>query len=133
MTNAAPEISEIDAHARFPLSLLLASALLWLVVSGALALLSYAQTLNPGFLADCSVFTYGRTRAMQETALIYGWVANAGFVIALWTLGRLGGAPLRSLNWAVVGTLFWNVGVTLGLVGIAMGNGSSVGMLHLPA
>jgi cytochrome c oxidase cbb3-type subunit 1 len=133
MTNAAPEISEIDAHARFPLSLLLASALLWLVVSGALALLSYAQTLNPGFLADCSVFTYGRTRAMQETALIYGWVANAGFVIALWTLGRLGGTPLRSLNWAVVGTLFWNVGVTLGLVGIAMGNGSSVEMLHLPA
>lgn len=133
MTNAAPEISEIDANARFPLSLLLASALLWLVVSGVLALLSYAQTLNPAFLADCSVFTYGRTRGMQETAMIYGWVANAGFVIALWILGRLGGAPLRSLNWAVVGTIFWNVGVTVGLIGIAMGNGTSVAMLHLPA
>jgi cytochrome c oxidase cbb3-type subunit 1 len=133
MTNAAPESSEIDANARFPLSLLLASGLLWLVVSGALALLSYAQALNPTFLADCSVFTFGRTRALQETTLIYGWISNVGFVLALWILGRLGGAPLRSLNWVVVGTIFWNVGLTLGLVGIAMGDGSAIPRLHMPA
>ena len=106
MTTASQEVSEIDANARFPLSLLLGSALLWLVVSGALALLSYAQALNPRILEDCAFFTFGRTRAMQETALIYGWVANAGFVVALWILGRLGGSPLRSLNWSVV---VWNI------------------------
>ena len=88
MTTASQEVSEIDANARFPLSLLLGTALLWLVVSGALALLSFAQALNPRILEDCAFFTFGRTRAMQETALIYGWVANAGFAVALWTLGR---------------------------------------------
>lgn len=133
MTNASPEVSEIDATARFPLSLLLGSALLWLVASGALALLSYAQNLNPALLADCPSFTFGRTRAMQETAFIYGWVANVGFTIALWVLGRLGGSPLRSLNWAVVGTLFWNLGVLGGIVGISLGDGTSIAFLHLPA
>lgn len=132
MTNASPEVSEIDAKARFPLSLLLASALLWLVVSGVLALLNFAQTLSPSLLADCSYLTYGHTRGFQETAFVYGWVANSGFAVALWILGRLGGSPLRSLNWAVVGTLFWNLGVTVGLVGIALGDGTSIAFLHLP-
>src|SRR6185503_5509579 len=118
MTSASTEVSEIDASARFPLSLLLASSLLWLVLSGALALLHFAQTLSPGLLAECPALSYGRVVGLQETAFIYGWVANSGLAIALWILGRLGGAPLRSLNWTVVGTLFWNLGVTIGLVGI---------------
>lgn len=132
MTTASHEVSEIDANARFPLSLLLGAALLWLVVSGVLALLGFAQTLNPRFLEDCSYFTFGRTQAMQETAFVYGWIANAGFAVSLWILGRLGGLPLRSLNWAVVGTLFWNLGVLVGLVGIGLGHGTSIAFLHLP-
>lgn len=132
MTTASHEVSEIDANARFPLSLILGSALLWLIVSGVLALLSYAQALNPRLLEDCAYFSFGRTRAMQETAFIYGWVANAGFAVSLWILGRLGGAPLRSLNWAVVGNLFWNLGVLVGLIGIGMGDGTSTPFLHLP-
>lgn len=132
MTTASQEVSEIDANARFPLSLLLGAALLWLVVSGALALLNYAQALNPRILEDCAFFSFGRTQAIQETALIYGWVANAGFAVALWTLGRLGGSPLRSLNWSVVGTIFWNLGVVVGLVGIGLGDGTSIAFLHMP-
>jgi cytochrome c oxidase cbb3-type subunit 1 len=133
MTTASNEVSEIDANARFPLSLLIASAILWLIISGVLALINFAQNLSPSLLADCSYFTYGRLHAMQETVFIYGWVATAGFAVALWILGRLGGSPLRSLNWTVVGTLFWNLGVTVGLVGVALGDGSSVRFLHLPA
>lgn len=132
MTTASLEVSDTDASARLPVSLLLASALLWLVVSGALALLSFAQTLSPGFLADCAALTYGHTRALQETALVYGWIANAGLGIALWLLARLGGAPLRSINWATAGTIFWNLGVALGLVGIALGDGRSIPFLRLP-
>ena len=126
------EVSEIDASARWPLSLLLASALLWLLVSGALALANLAQTLSPGLLAECAALSYGRMHALQESALVYGWIANAGFAVALWILGRLGGSPLRSLNWVVVGTLFWNFAVTLGLIGIMFGQGTSIPFLHLP-
>lgn len=132
MTTASPEVSEVDSTACFSLSLLIAFAVLWLVVSSALALTNLLQTLTPSLLADCSVLTYGRLRAYQETAFIYGWVANSGFAVALWILGRLGGSPLRSLNWAVVGTFFWNAGLVLGLVGIAMGDGTSIALLRMP-
>ena len=130
---AAPaDATEIDTSSRCTLLLLLGSAVLWLVLSGVLALVNLVQLHTPSFLADCSVFTYGRTQAMQETAFIYGWAANSGLAVALWILGRLGGAPLRSLNWVVGGTLFWNFAIIFGLVGIATGDATSNVWLHLP-
>lgn len=136
MTSAFPaataDAREIDASSRCSLSLLFASALAWLIVSGGLALVNLIQAQAPGFLADCELLTYGRVQAYQETIFIYGWAANAGFAVALWVLGRLGGAPMRSMNWTVVGTLFWNVAVTLGLIGMATGDGTSIPFLHLP-
>ena len=126
------EVTEIDTSARWPLLLLLGSALLWLVLSGILALVNLVQLHSPGFLADCSVLTYGRSSALQETAFVYGWAANAGLAVALWLLARLGGSPLRSLNWVVAGTLFWNFALTLGLIGIATGDMTSNAWMHLP-
>lgn len=136
MTTVSPaataETTEIDSAARCSLFLLLGSGLLWLVVSGVLALINLVQLHTPGFLADCSVFTFGRTQAMQQTTFIYGWGANAGLAVTLWILGRLGGSPLRSLNWVNAGAIFWNLAITLGLVGIATGDGTSHAWLHLP-
>ncbi len=131
-TASQAEVSEIDPSARCTLTLLIATALFWLVVSGVLALLNFIQAFTPTFLADCPLFTYGRLRALQETAFLYGWAANAGVAVALWLLARLGGAPQRSLNWTRAGTVFWNVGVLAGLIGIACGEGSSAAGLHLP-
>lgn len=133
MSNApSAEVSEIDTSARGPLSLLLASALCWLLVSGVLALINFTQTISPSFLSECPFLSYGRVHAMQETAFVYGWIANAGFVMALWLLSRLGGTPLRSLNWVVIGGMFWNTGVFLGVGAIGLGEGTSIAFLHLP-
>ncbi|MEO6873592.1 MAG: cbb3-type cytochrome c oxidase subunit I, partial [Opitutaceae bacterium] len=126
------EVTEIDTTARWPLLLLLGFALVWLVVSGLLSLVNLVQVHTPGFLADCPLFTYGRTQAMQESALIYGWAVNAGLAAGLWILARLGGSPLRSLNWTVAGALFWNLALALGLVGIATGDGLVHAWFHLP-
>jgi cytochrome c oxidase cbb3-type subunit 1 len=132
-TNAvSAEVTGIDTQARGPLLLLLGSGLVWLVISGILALLTSIQLHSPQFMADCAFLTYGRAQALRETAFVYGWAANAGLGIALWVLGRLGGYPLRALNWAVVGTLFWNLGVSAGLVGIAIGDMTSFSLLQLP-
>jgi cytochrome c oxidase cbb3-type subunit I len=132
-TNASSaEVTAIDTQARGPLLLLIGSGVVWLVVSGILALVTSIQLHTPHFLADCSWFTYGRVQALRETAFVYGWAANAGLAIALWILGRLGGYPLRALNWAVIGSLFWNLGVTAGLVGIATGDMTSFSLLQLP-
>lgn len=129
-TNA--EVTAADTAGRGPLLLLLGSGLAWLVLSGILALIASIQLHSPAFMADCEWFTHGRVSAMAESTFIYGWAANAGLGIALWVLGRLGGAPLRSGNWTVVGTLFWNAGITLGLIGIAMGEATSFNLLELP-
>ncbi len=132
-TNAgSAEVTALDSQARGPLLLLLGSGLVWLVASGFLALITSIQLHSPQFMADCAWFTFGRTQALRDTAFIYGWGANAGLGIALWVLGRLGGSPLRGLNWAVVGTLFWNLGIAAGLVGIATGDMTGFSFLQLP-
>jgi cytochrome c oxidase cbb3-type subunit 1 len=129
---AAAEVTVIDRHARWPLLLLLGAAISWLVVSGVLALIAAIQLHSPAFYSECVAFTPGRMQALRETAFVYGWAANAGLAIALWILGRLGGHALRALNWAVVGALFWNLGVAAGLVGIATGDMTSFALLQLP-
>lgn len=132
-TNAASaEVTVVDTHARGPLLLLMGSGLVWLVVSGIFALVASIQLHAPNFLADCAWFTHGRTEALRETAFIYGWAGNAGLAIGLWLLGRLGGGALRALNWVVVATLFWNLGITVGLIGIATGDMTSFAFLQLP-
>jgi cytochrome c oxidase cbb3-type subunit 1 len=132
-TNAGTaEVSAIDVQARVPLLLLLGSGIVWLVVSGILAVITSIQLHSPQFLTDCEWFTFGRAQALRETAFVYGWAANAGLGIALWILGRLSGYPLRGLNWVIAGTLFWNLGVTAGLVGIATGDMTTFSLLQLP-
>lgn len=131
-TNAAAEVTATDTTARWPLLLLLASAIVWLVLSGILSLIASIQLVQPTFMADCACLSYGRTVALQESVFIYGWAANAGLGLALWVLGRLGGSPLRAQNWIVCGTLFWNVALVLGLAGIATGDATSIVFLELP-
>lgn len=129
-TNA--EVTAADTAGRWPLLLLLASGLVWLVISGVLALIASIQLHTPSFMSDCEWFTHGRITALAETSFVYGWAANAGLCIALWVLARLGGSTLRAQNWTVIGTLFWNTGIALGLAGIATGDATSFALLEMP-
>ncbi|MBI5766581.1 MAG: cbb3-type cytochrome c oxidase subunit I [Verrucomicrobia bacterium] len=126
------EVTAVDTQARWPLLLLLGGAIKWLVIAGVLSLIASIQLHSPAFMSHWPAFTPGRTAAMAETAFVYGWAFNAGLGLALWILGRLGGEPLRALNWVVVGTFAWNIGLTLGLVGIALGDATSFSLLQLP-
>jgi cytochrome c oxidase cbb3-type subunit 1 len=130
---ASAEVTAIDTTARVPLLYLIGAGLLWLVISGALALVTSIQLHSPLFMADCSWLTHGRAVAARETAFIYGWGANAGIACALWVLARLGGAPLRGLNWLLCGSIFWNLSLAVGLVGIATGDMTTFSFLQIPA
>lgn len=131
-TNGPAEVTAIDTTARGPLLFLTGSGILWLLVSGVLAVITSIQLHAPQFLADCAWFTHGRAQALRETAFIYGWAANSGVAVALWVLARLGGEPLRAQNWLVFGAAFWNLGVTGGLVGIALGDMTGFAWMQLP-
>ena len=127
-----PEYTPIDAASRWPLLLLLIKGIGWLVVAGILSLTASIQLHTPGFLSGCPLFTYGRTAAMAETAFVYGWLGNAGLALALWTLGRLAGEPLRAQSWALGGAVFWNLAVFGAVVGIAVGDATGFELLGLP-
>jgi len=126
------EVTAVETAGRCPFLLLIVSAVIWLLVSGVLSVISSMQLVHPGVLADCSLFTYGHTSAMAESAFIYGWIGNLGLAIALWMLARLSGEPLRAPNWVMAGTCFWNLGLLLGLIGIACTGATAVPFLELP-
>ncbi len=126
------DVTPTDSSSRCPLMLLLASGLVWLVVSGALSLVAAIQLHSPRFLAHCPFLTYGHTSVLAETSFVYGWLANTGLALALWVLGRLAGEPLRAQNWAIGGTIFWNLAVTGALVGVAVGDATGFEFLGLP-
>ena len=104
-TSTHAEVTAADTAGRWPVLLLLASGLGWLVISGIFALIASIQLHSPSFLSACEWLTHGRVSALAETSFVYGWSANAGLGIALWVLGRLGGSTLRAQNWAMIGTL----------------------------
>ena len=62
---ASAEVTPTDLHARGPLLLLIGSGLVWLVISGVLALITAIQLRTPGFMADCSWLTHGRAQALR--------------------------------------------------------------------
>ncbi|PTX92625.1 cbb3-type cytochrome c oxidase subunit I [Opitutus sp. ER46] len=129
---AAGDVTPLDQAARTPLLLLLGSGILWLVLSGVLALIASIQLHSPRFLADYAFLTHGRVEALRESAFIYGWAANAGLAIAIWVLSRLGGNPMRALNWVFFGGVAWNLGLSAGLLGIAVGDLTSFSLFQLP-
>ena len=129
---SAPAVA-IEAQARGPLLVLLASGLLWFVAGGALALIHSIQLHTPAFFARQEAFTFGRVQAAAETALVFGWAANAGFAVAWWLLGRLGAEKPRGLAAALVGALFWNAGITAGVIGILSGDLGPYALLQMPA
>lgn len=133
MSTATTEVSAIDTQARVPVLLLLGFGLVWLLVSGVLALIASVQLHTPGFMAGYAWLTYGRSQALQETAFVYGWLGNAGLGLGLWVLARLAGSSLRAGNWIIVGGIFWNVGVALSLAGIMAGDMTGHALFQLPS
>src|SRR5882672_6146259 len=130
--NNRTEQIEIDASAKWPVLVFLGSALLWLLLGGALQLAAAIQLHTPSFLADCAWFTHGRLAPAAQNALIYGWGMNAAFAFGLWLMARLSAATLRHGGWLFVAAKFWNLGVTLGVVGILAGYSTSFELLEMP-
>jgi cytochrome c oxidase cbb3-type subunit I len=127
------ETAAIDASARLPVLFLLGSAVVWLLVGSALALISSWKLVSPGFLDDCAWLTYGRVHPAQSNAFIYGWAVNASLALTLWLMARLSRAVLQGGVLLTVAAFFWNAGVALGLGGILVGDSTSFEWLEMPA
>lgn len=126
------ELSAIDASTKAPALYFLGSAVLWLLVGTVFALISSCKLHTPGFLGNVEWLTFGRARTLHLNAVIYGWSVNASFAVALWLMARLARAELRHVGLLFIAAAFWNLGVTVGMVGIALGDSTSIEWLEFP-
>ena len=124
--------SLIDKSARLVVSFFLASAGLWLLVAAALAYVVAAKSTDPTFLGSCEFLTYGKVKAAQTNAFVYGWASNAVFAVSIWLLARLGQAEVRGRFYLIVAGAVWNIAITLGLGGIFAGHMTSSDLMEMP-
>lgn len=126
------QLWEIDRSMRVPALLFLISAILWLQAGTVLAMIASIKMHHPEFLANWEWLTFGRARSAHLNAMIYGWANNAIFAVGLWIMIRLCKTPLRHGGLLLIAGVFWNIGVTLGVIGILTGGMTSVEWLEIP-
>lgn len=126
----------IDRSVKGPVLFLFANAALWLLASTIMGLIASVKLVKPGFLDyDWLWFlNYGRLQPAHLTALVYGWAIQSGLGASVWLLARRSGVALeRGAGSMVTAGVFWNIGVTLGVVGIFFGGNTSLTWLEFPA
>ena len=130
--NNRTEQIEIDASAKWPVLTFFASAIGWLILGGVMQLAASMQLHQPDFWSHCEWVTHGRLVPAAQNALIYGWGMNAAFAFGLWLMARLSATTLRHGGWLFIAAKFWNLGVTLGVLGILGGYSTSFELLEMP-
>ena len=125
--------SGIDRSLRHPVMFFMTSGAAWLAVSLILGIISSAKLHAPGFLDGCAWFTYGRTQAAHLNALVYGWGFQAAFGVIIWMMSRLCRQECKAAGIILTAGHLWNLGVTLGVLGILFGHGTGMPWLEFPA
>jgi len=128
----SPRISRVDASVAGPVKFFFASALLWLLVSSVLAVITAVKLHLPGFLNGCEFFTFGRLDAIQRNVFFYGWASNALIGLNLWLLASLGRFEFRNAWIATLGGLIWNLALTVGLAFVLLDSQNPFELLELP-
>lgn len=125
--------SEVVSSARFLILLLFGAGILWLVLAGVMAFVGSLKFHLPGFLAEVPWFTYGRLQAGFHSALIYGFAAQMVMGIGLWIGVRTTGRRVIQPGLVILGVLFWNLGIGLGVPVILNGHNTGWPWLEIPA
>jgi len=111
----------LDQSAKGPILFFIFSSVVWLVIGSLLGLLVSIKFNDPNFLGVRDFLTFGKLRPLHLNIVTYGWLSFAGLGISLWLVPRLTKVPLQSKNILYVAGVLWNLGVTLGSIGILYG------------
>jgi cytochrome c oxidase cbb3-type subunit 1 len=128
--NAVSKPSEIDVSCRLPLLVLFISAAVWLVVSSVFAVL--ASLVFHKLFIDSSSFSYGNLVAVRSASFLYGAGIQLGLAVTLWLFCRLGRTVLAQSILVTFGAVLWNLGVTVGVLGILAGDATGFESLEMP-
>ncbi|MFQ3578403.1 MAG: cbb3-type cytochrome c oxidase subunit I, partial [Verrucomicrobiia bacterium] len=126
------ERAEIDASTRFPVLVLFAGSVFWLLVGSLFAMIASWKFHDPQFLSDFAWQTFGRIRPAHLNAVIYGWASQVGIGVSIWLFARLCRVKLQAGGLVIAATVLWNIGIFAGLGGILLGQSSGVEWLEFP-
>lgn len=121
----------IDFSCRLPLLVLFLSSAIWLVIGSLGYLLASIKFHSPNFLASPAWLSYGRLQPAASNAVLYGGVVQAALGVVLWMLARLGETPAQRVS-LTFGASLWNLGVTIGFLGILAGDTTGFATLEFP-
>jgi len=128
----APSAVAAEASCRLPVLFFAFSSATWLLFGAVLALLSSIQLYQPTFMEGCPWVTYGRLRPAAVNSLVYGFALQAAFGLALWLIARLGRVELTNPLGLFIAGKFWNLAVTVGVIGILAGDATGFDLLEFP-
>jgi cytochrome c oxidase cbb3-type subunit 1 len=125
-------VSDIDFSCRLPLLVLFISAAKWLVIGWVFEIIASLKFHSPGFLADYAWLSYGRVHPAFTNSVIYGFCLQAGLGLMLWFFAQMGATQLAHRWLVTLGAIFWNLGVTIGVIAILAGDTTGFEHLEMP-
>lgn len=126
------KLSEVDASMKVPAVLFLVSGVFWLLLGSFFGLLASIKLHQPYFSGSIEALTFGRVRVAHLNVMIFGWANNVIFAIAPWLMGRLCRTRIRHIPILLTAGIFYNIAVTIGVVGILVGDLQPVEWLEMP-
>ena len=124
--------AEIAFSCRLPLLVFFVSAAIWLVIGSAFSIIASLKFHAPGFLAECPFLTYGRVWPAYQNSVLYGCCLQGGLGITLWVFTHLGLTTLAQRGLVTLGAALWNLGVTVGVLGILAGDSTGFQNFEMP-
>jgi cytochrome c oxidase cbb3-type subunit 1 len=128
----AAERAAVDESARGPVLFFFGNGLLWLALATVMGSIAAIQLYFPEFLADVPFLSYGRIWPAFTNTLSFGWASLAGMGVAIWLLARLGRVRVKFGGVVVTGAIFWQVGLTYGIISILGGKTTGLEGLEIP-
>jgi len=129
----ALERARIDASCRLPVLIWICCGIAWLLIGSALALLASIKLHSPEWIfPGASWMTFGRVRAAHLSSVSLGWSFCMAIAVSVWQMCRLARCELIYPRVLILAAAIWNIGMTIGVIGILVGFGQSVEWLDMP-
>ncbi len=93
----------------------------WLVGGVTIALFAALLTIKPGLSLGLPFLSYGRVRAVADTAVVFGWLGTVAFAALFALLPRIADVQLHNEVLGATSTLFWSIFLTVGIGSLLLG------------
>jgi cbb3-type cytochrome oxidase subunit 1 len=108
-------------------------ALAWLIGGVTVTLLAHIVLLRPQLVGELGFLSYGRLRAVADTAIVFGWLGAISFAAIFGLLPRIAKVQLHNEPLGAATTLTWSVALTGGILAVLFGGGQGRPLGELPA